>query len=96
MSTSSSFLVTEYDSLGFCSLFYVHNANFSKGDERRPECKRCEKAGRSCFFSEEPRPSNLDGTALGNSDYFVFPEDQLWVNVPPTGEYIGNGVFAVC
>ncbi|KAL7923933.1 hypothetical protein ACQKWADRAFT_288304 [Trichoderma austrokoningii] len=56
-----------------------------KCDERRPECKRCEKAGRSCFFSEGPRPSNLDGTALGNGDYFVFPKDHIWVNVPSSG-----------
>ncbi|KAK1245074.1 hypothetical protein MKX08_004703 [Trichoderma sp. CBMAI-0020] len=54
------------------------------GDERRPECKRCEKAGRSCFFSEGPRPNSLDGTAPGNSEYFVFPEDHVWVNVPPS------------
>ncbi|EHK48002.1 hypothetical protein TRIATDRAFT_47590 [Trichoderma atroviride IMI 206040] len=53
-----------------------------KCDEHRPECKRCEKAGRSCFFSEGPRPNSLDGTALGNSEYFVFPEDHVWVNVP--------------
>ncbi|KAL6910633.1 hypothetical protein GGI43DRAFT_390656 [Trichoderma evansii] len=55
-----------------------------KCDERRPECKRCEKAGRSCFFSEGPRPNSLDGNALEKSDYFVFPEDHIWVNVPPS------------
>ncbi|KAL7975324.1 hypothetical protein HDV63DRAFT_399384 [Trichoderma sp. SZMC 28014] len=53
------------------------------GDERRPECKRCEKAGRSCFFSEGPCPNSLDG-ALGNNEYFVFSKDHIWVNVPPS------------
>lgn len=76
----------------FCLIFYFFTqANSVKGDERRPECKRCEKAGRSCFFSEGPRPSSLDGTALGNSEYFVFPEDHVWVDVPPSGECIGGG-----
>ncbi|KAH8126651.1 hypothetical protein LI328DRAFT_165843 [Trichoderma asperelloides] len=55
-----------------------------KCDERRPECKRCEKAGRSCFFSQERRPSSFDGNALERSDYFVFPEDHIWVDIPPS------------
>ncbi|PTB43136.1 hypothetical protein M441DRAFT_135216 [Trichoderma asperellum CBS 433.97] len=57
-----------------------------KCDERRPECKRCEKAGRSCFFSQERRHSSFDGNSLEKSDYFVFPEDHIWVDIPPSGD----------
>lgn len=66
----------------------------AKGDERRPECKRCEKAGRSCFFSQERRHSSFDGNSLEKSDYFVFPEDHIWVDIPPSGEYSSNGISA--
>ncbi|UKZ54831.1 hypothetical protein TrVGV298_008645 [Trichoderma virens] len=52
------------------------------GDERRPECRRCEIAGRSCSFPRAASPDHPNEIVLEESDYFDFPADHVWVNIP--------------
>jgi hypothetical protein len=63
---------------------FIHG--FCIGDERKPKCRHCEIAARTCSF---PSVARLDALVGLDSDAttFDFPSDHIWLETPPARVY---------
>jgi hypothetical protein len=54
-----------------------------KGDERKPQCRHCEKSGRECEYDCDIKSSRRNSNGVNGG--FHFSPDHVWLNTPSEG-----------